>query len=164
MALMSMPPSRFTPPLIPELIGAHIVALENDSPTESGSISRRTIVKGAAWAAPVMIAAVAVPAAVASTATKVAPPQVLSLTELTQLTFTLNSVPTQATVTVAISGAGWKLGQNSPRKTETVVATSGGQFTVWVEPGGADSATLSVSGAAPDAWGPFTSTLKKTAV
>lgn len=41
------------------------MALEENTSAESG-ISRRTIVKGAAWAAPVMIAAVAVPAAVAS--------------------------------------------------------------------------------------------------
>lgn len=41
------------------------MALEENTSAESG-ISRRTIVKGAAWAAPVMIAAVAVPSAVAS--------------------------------------------------------------------------------------------------
>lgn len=44
------------------------MALEENTSAESG-ISRRTIVKGAAWAAPVMIAAVAVPAAVASVPT-----------------------------------------------------------------------------------------------
>ena len=41
------------------------IDIDNSSNTSDG-VSRRTILKGAAWSAPVMIAAVAVPAAVAS--------------------------------------------------------------------------------------------------
>ena len=89
MALMPTPPSLH-PSAHTRTDWGSPVALETNSPAESGSISRRTIVKGAAWAAPVMIAAVAVPAAVASTPTSfIASPATIQKGESTTINLTL---------------------------------------------------------------------------
>lgn len=68
------------------------MALESSS-ADSG-ISRRTIVKGAAWAAPVMIAAVAVPAAVASTN---------ALTGISRTNPTTATLPHKSSVSVTLT-------------------------------------------------------------
>ena len=89
MALMPTPPSLH-PSAHTRTDWGSPVALETNSPAESGSISRRTIVKGAAWAAPVMIAAVAVPAAVASTPTSfIASPATIQKGQSTTINLTL---------------------------------------------------------------------------
>lgn len=83
------------------------MALENNSPAESGAVSRRTIIKGAAWAAPVMIAAVAVPAAVASPNVITSVVQTLPLNgapPVTALTRNASNVAIKLTVTPAFSG------------------------------------------------------------
>lgn len=111
------------------------MALEANSSADSGSISRRTIVKGAAWAAPVMIAAVAVPAAVASGATLA--PQVTNWTNGSHATrtFTLRPAPADNTqVTLNISGEGWSFNANGTLFT-TRVTVNGGSFSVAIYPG-----------------------------
>lgn len=132
------------------------MALEN-SPAESGSVSRRTIIKGAAWAAPVMIAAVAVPAAVASTHTLSPEVQVVGNSETTTGFFVLSpSVPTNTVVSLQTSSPGWLIKQSTGSAgltsgSATVVA--GSKFSFIVVPGTSNDGVFTVSGGSgSNAW------------
>lgn len=140
------------------------MTLGDNSSAESGSISRRTIVKGAAWAAPVMIAAVAVPAAVAS-------PNILTTLTITDplpagnvkkgttpVTVKLSVQPSTYVGTVYLTLASTDPGQKfeftnaagvvSP--TPTVATFSGSNGTVYIKTpsGNGKTATLSASSSA----------------
>lgn len=119
------------------------MALDN-STVEPRSISRRTIIKGAAWSAPVMIAAVAVPAAVASVRpTSVTPASSAFVSAQTSVTYSLSPAPANGTIlTLALAGAGYSFANGLTSTSATV--NSSGQFTVAIN-AGPGSGTLSVS-------------------
>lgn len=132
------------------------MALDN-STVESRSISRRTIIKGAAWSAPVMIAAVAVPAAVASSPVTTVTPSAVTFTGsgLQTKTFTLTPTPaTGGTITVLASGP-FQFA-NGTKSTSATVA-DGGVISVDILPTAEGTGSLSLSGKSSGvSWGPKT--------
>lgn len=125
------------------------MALEENTSAESG-ISRRTIVKGAAWAAPVMIAAVAVPAAVASPHTISPTTQIVGNVQTTTTAFTLApSVAAATLVSLATTSPGWLIKQSAGStglQTGSATVVAGSKFSFIVVPGTSNDGMFTVSG------------------
>jgi len=126
-----------------------------DANNESKAVSRRTIIKGAAWSAPVMIAAVAVPAAVASEVPTSIDPVATAFvgTGAQNKTFTLDpALAVGTTVSVVLSGPFVFTGGLT---SSTVIVGAGGVISLDIQPTAAGTGTLSVSNSGGNAWGPL---------